>query len=57
MVKLEIQNENGSYGGLYTELGAVKQIIDIIHNSDEVEIKVEYKNRGQAVGCKSSRKD
>lgn len=46
MVKLSIQSENECTNGLYTDLGAIQQIIDIIHNkSDEVEIEVKYKVR------------
>lgn len=54
MVKLSIQSEREECGGLYTDLGAVKQIIDIIHKSDEVEISIKYKVRGQAEKCSSS---
>lgn len=55
MVKLSIQSENECTNGLYTDLGAIQQIIDIIHNkSDEVEIEIKYKVREQAVQCSPS---
>lgn len=47
MVKLSIQSENECTNGLYTDLGAIQQIIDIIRNeSNEAEIEVKIKLKG-----------
>ena len=54
MVKLSIQSENVEYGGVYTELSALNQLIEIFQKSDDVEIDIKYKVRGQAVECSSS---
>ena len=57
MVTIKIQNEQEGTEGTYTELGAVIQIAEIIHKSDEVNIDVQYKKRGQAVESSSSIKN
>lgn len=54
MVTLKINNDNG---GHYTSLGAVIQLAEIINASDDVDIVVEYKKRGQAVESSSSIKN
>ncbi len=47
MVKLSIQNENEGCSGLYTELDTLNQIIEILKKSDDIEITIRYKQKGQ----------